>query len=246
MRASPSRACGSACYVGTAVTTTSSRRSLPGSTTARTRSTRCTAAWSEPTRSEWSRRCAITTISTGSSTTPSWSGGSSCRRASEGAAMMLNPVDRSLLRLLLYYVLLVLSAVILARYVPAVRRAVSLEGEGPPPGMTAKELRKTLEERGAPTGEPAARPTPAAATALAMIGALALVIPVARVYMLTKQRQGYDPSVVQTVILLPVAVAGIVGGGHKNPPRARRPAGGARGGLVCHTPHENTSAAFTL
>src|SRR2546430_11285380 len=28
--------------------------------------------------------------------------------------------------------------------------------------------------------------------------------------MLTKQRQGYDPSVVQTVILLPVAVAGIV------------------------------------
>src|SRR2546430_13152416 len=76
--------------------------------------------------------------------------------------------------------------------------------------MTAKELRKTLEEGGAATGEPAARPTPAAATALAMIGALALVIPVARVYMLTKQRQRYDPSVVQTVILLPVAVAGIV------------------------------------
>src|SRR2546421_7778637 len=166
MRASPSRACGSACSVGTAAPPTSSRRSSPGSTTARTRSTRCTAARSEPTRSEWSRRCAITTISTGSSTTPSWSGGSSCRRASEGAAMMLNPVDRSLLRLLLYYVLLVLSAVILARYVPAVRRAVSLEGEGPPPGMTAKELRKTLEEGGAATGEPAARPTPAAATAL--------------------------------------------------------------------------------
>jgi len=121
--------------------------------------------------------------------------------------MSTNPVDRSLLRLLLYYVLLVLGAVILARYVPAVHRAVSLEG--PPPGMTAKELRKTLEEGGGATDE-AARPTPAAATALAMIGALALVIPVARVYMLTKQRQGYDPSVVQTVILLPVAVAGIV------------------------------------
>jgi len=121
--------------------------------------------------------------------------------------MTTNPVDRSLLRLLLYYVLLVLGAVILARYVPAVHRAVSLEG--PPPGMTAKELRKTLEQGGGVTDE-ATRPTPAAATALAMIGALALVIPVARVYMLTKQRQGYDPSVVQTVILLPVAVAGIV------------------------------------
>jgi len=123
--------------------------------------------------------------------------------------MSPNPVDRSLLRLLLYYVLLVLGTIVLARYVPAVRQAVSLEG--PPPGITAKELRKTLEEGGGATGEAAARPTPATSTALAMIGALALVIPVARVYMLTKQRQGYDPpSVVQTVILLPVAVAGIV------------------------------------
>ena len=123
--------------------------------------------------------------------------------------MSLNPVDRSLLRLLLYYVLLVAGTIVLARYVPAVRHAVSLEG--PPPGITAKELRKTLEEGGSATGEAtAARPTPATTTALAMIGALALVIPVARVYMLTKQRQGYDPSVVQTVILLPVAVAGIV------------------------------------
>ncbi len=123
--------------------------------------------------------------------------------------MSLNPVDRSLLRLLLYYVLLVAGTIVLARYVPAVRHAVSLEG--PPPGITAKELRKTLEEGGGATGEVAtARPTPATSTALAMIGALALVIPVARVYMLTKQHQGYDPSVVQTVILLPVAVAGIV------------------------------------
>src|SRR2546421_7077267 len=208
MRASTSRACGSVCSVGTAAPPTSSPRSSPASTTARTRFTRCTGARSEPTRSEWSRRCAVTTISTGSSTPRSWCGESSCRRANDGAAMMLNPVDRSLLRLLLYYVLLVAGTIVLARYVPAVRRAVSLEG--PPPGITAKELRKTLEEGGGATSEAAGQPTPATSTALAMIGALALVIPVARVYMLTKQRQGCDPSVVQTVILLPVAVAGIV------------------------------------
>src|SRR5207244_1179626 len=137
MRASTSRACGSVCSVGTAAPPTNSPRSSPASTTARTRFTPCTGARSEPTRSEWTRRC-----------------------------------------------------------------AVSLEE--PPPGITAKELRKTLEEGGSATGEAtAARPTPATTTALAMIGALALVIPVARVYMLTKQRQGYDPSVVQTVILLP-------------------------------------------
>src|SRR5213082_2952355 len=208
MRASASRACGSACSEGTAAPPISSPRSSPGSTTARTRFTPCTGARSEPTQSGWSRRCAITTTSTGSSTTRSWSGGSSCRRAKGDPPMSPNPVDRSLLRLLLYYVLLVLGTIVLARHVPAVRQAVSLEG--PPPGITAKELRKTLEEGGGATGEAAARPTPATSTALAMIGALALVIPVARVYMLTKQRQGYDPSVVQTVILLPVAVAGIV------------------------------------
>src|SRR6266567_163515 len=199
MRASTSRACGSVCSVGTAAPPTNSPQSSPASTTARTRFTRCTGARSEPTRSEWSRRCAITTISTRSSTTRSWSGGNSCRGARGDPAMSLNPVDRSLLRLLLYYVLLVAGTIVLARYVPAVRRAVSLEG--PPPGITAKELRKTLEEGGSATGEAtAARPTPATTTALAMIGALALVIPVARVYMLTKQRQGYDPSVVLSVI----------------------------------------------
>ncbi len=54
------------------------------------------------------------------------------------------------------------------------------------------------------------RPGWALLTALGMVGALALVLPVAWVYMITKQRQGYDQSVVQTVIILPIAVAGIV------------------------------------
>src|SRR5256885_8772202 len=62
---------------------------------------------------------------------------------------------------------------VVGRYVPAVRHAISLEG--PPPGITAKELRKVLDEGGGATGEAAAaRPTPATGTALAMIGALAL------------------------------------------------------------------------
>jgi hypothetical protein len=47
------------------------------------------------------------------------------------------------------------------------------------------------------------------AVALAMTGALLLMIPVASVYMLSKRRQGWDASVVQTVILLPLVVAGI-------------------------------------
>jgi len=47
-------------------------------------------------------------------------------------------------------------------------------------------------------------------TFLSMLTALSLVLPVAWVYMLTKQRSGYDQSVVQTVIILPMTVAGTV------------------------------------
>ena len=47
-------------------------------------------------------------------------------------------------------------------------------------------------------------------TLLASFAALALVVPVAYVYMVTKRRRGYDQSVVQTVIILPMAVAGTV------------------------------------
>lgn len=125
--------------------------------------------------------------------------------------MYLEPVTRSLLRLLLYYVGLVVAALVLGRFSPAVRDAIAFEM---PAGDTARQLRQGLEG-GAEPGEAAARPPPgragpAVATALAMAGALSLVIPVAWIYMLTKRHQGWDPSVVQTVILLPLAVAGIV------------------------------------
>src|SRR3989475_8458677 len=41
-----------------------------------------------------------------------------------------------------------------------------------------------------------------------MPGALALVLRVAWVYMITKEHRGYDQSVVQTVIVLPMTIAG--------------------------------------
>jgi hypothetical protein len=52
--------------------------------------------------------------------------------------------------------------------------------------------------------------TPAAAATLATIGALALVMPVAWVYMRTKPKERYDSSLVHTVIILPVVIAGVV------------------------------------
>ena len=48
------------------------------------------------------------------------------------------------------------------------------------------------------------------AAAIAMLGALALVCPVAWMYMRTKPKARYDSSLVQTVIVLPVVITGVV------------------------------------
>ena len=50
----------------------------------------------------------------------------------------------------------------------------------------------------------------AVASIISLVGALALMIPVAWVYLLTKARRGYDESVVQSMLILPIAVAGMV------------------------------------
>jgi len=68
-----------------------------------------------------------------------------------------------------------------------------------------------LPHTGAPVAAgPLGRPGAAAAAALGMLGALTLVIPVAWTYMRTKPRARYDASLVHTLIILPVAIAGIV------------------------------------
>jgi len=51
--------------------------------------------------------------------------------------------------------------------------------------------------------------TPGAA-AVAMLGALGLMCPVAYVYMRTKPKARYDASLVQTVIVLPIVISGVV------------------------------------
>lgn len=91
-----------------------------------------------------------------------------------------------LVRLAVYYAALASVALYLAPWLP-------VPHAGTPPAVG-----------------PLGRPGAAAAAAVGMLGALALVIPVAFTYMRTKPRARYDASLVQTVIILPVAVAGIV------------------------------------
>lgn len=115
-----------------------------------------------------------------------------------------------LFRLLLYYLVLVFVAALLISEFPLVRRALItpsipvvsegaalLMGQGPPaswstaPAPISGMLDRTIT------------------TLLVITGAVALAIPVAWTYMVTK-RLRFDPGLVRSVVILPIAVAGIV------------------------------------
>ncbi|HEU0014358.1 MAG TPA: DUF4956 domain-containing protein [Longimicrobium sp.] len=110
------------------------------------------------------------------------------------------------LRLLAYYLVLTAVLVALVYYVPAVRRALltpvalPLRGDGALVAGPSLDFGARLSLM-----EAAER---ALGTALVILGALSLVMPVAWVYMLTK-RFRYDPALVASVIILPIVVAGI-------------------------------------
>jgi Domain of unknown function (DUF4956) len=77
-------------------------------------------------------------------------------------------------------------------------------------GLAAARRGRDLEEVVGPSAQALSQGQWALVTLLSMLTALLLVLPVARVYMITKQHSGYDQSVVQTVIILPMTVAGTV------------------------------------
>ena len=108
-------------------------------------------------------------------------------------------------RLFLYYVVLVALGVLIRQVWPDVYAMFSksiAEGAGIGPALFG-------DVPAEPTG-PLTDPLPAISTALVIVGALVVMLPVAWVYMLTKQREGYDRSVVQTLIALPTAICGVV------------------------------------
>jgi hypothetical protein len=139
----------------------------------------------------------------------------------EPPALTLPPVARRrplgrllqrapLLGLLAYYVFLVAGMGALIATVPVAHRAylsplVVSEGAG------KKEILKEVEREGfsahgaASAGELTERTV---TTLFVILGTLLLVIPVAKVYMLTKPLR-YDEAVVRSVIILPIVVAGI-------------------------------------
>ena len=97
-----------------------------------------------------------------------------------------SPAARHLALLVLYYVALAIGIATLQRAYP---------------GATSPVI-------GVPKGLVTARGIIRAITA--MLGALALAMPLAWVFVITRRRKGFSQSIVHTLIILPIAVAGIM------------------------------------
>ncbi len=112
------------------------------------------------------------------------------------------------LRLAAYYVLLGLAVWLLIRLVPGIPQLLDRFREISVVGAVSSRGR--FVEDAAGVASTLSQGQWALVTLLSMVTALLLVLPVSWVYMLTKQRSGYDQSVVQTVIILPMTVAATV------------------------------------
>ena len=110
-----------------------------------------------------------------------------------------------ILPLVLYYGVLVTIGLLLIRFVPGAQDAIAAPisnlGAVDPFDATPSQVPAP-----APWGGPFGRLWLTLFTAL---GAVALALPVAGIYMHTR-RLRYDPSLVQTIIVLPIVVAGVV------------------------------------
>ena len=110
--------------------------------------------------------------------------------------------DQPLARIVAYYLLLGAGALLLHRYVPDLPGVFasgapdpSATGLFPGPGGASLQLDPMVAFREA---------------VVAMVGSYLLMLPVAWVYILSRQKRGYQQSLVQTLIVLPIVVAGVV------------------------------------
>ena len=111
-------------------------------------------------------------------------------------------------RVAIYYIAFAAVTVLLVEFVPLVRDAFS----GSSIGMLDDASEIFGSGGAAPVGSVlAAGPWRQALMAsIAMLGALAIMMPVTWVYMITRRHRGWDESVLHTLLILPVTVAGIL------------------------------------
>jgi hypothetical protein len=120
--------------------------------------------------------------------------------------------ERPVLRLVAYYIALAVVGAVLLRTFPIVdhlfsgERLQQLTSEAPQmleDGLTASHTKAAATQLEPPLEL-------AITTLLIMLGTLALMLPVSWVYMTAQRTRTYNQSVVQTLIILPIVVAGVI------------------------------------
>jgi hypothetical protein len=118
--------------------------------------------------------------------------------------------ERPVRRLVAYYAVLALLTWGLVHYFPVVNQLFS--------GERLEELTRTgreilqdgLDNNSRPMFDVPPRLELAISTVLVVAGTLALMLPVSWVYMSTRRAQRYNQAIVQSLIILPIVVAGII------------------------------------
>ncbi len=116
------------------------------------------------------------------------------------------PAGRVLTRVVLYYAVVALLGALAWRYLPRTRiiAADSLDALF---GTATEVVRGSGKNAQV---QPPNQGTLALTVLLAMLAAGALALPVAWIYTLTRSKRGYQQSIVQLLIVLPVVIAGVV------------------------------------
>lgn len=123
----------------------------------------------------------------------------------EPARKLAGLPDRPLLRVLAYYLVLFAGAAVLVEWVPG---ALALINEPLPsstflPGHVGGAVPL-------PSGQATGPWRVVLGAVVALAGACILMLPVTWVYVLTRRKKGFHQSVVQTLIILPLVVAGVI------------------------------------
>ena len=118
-------------------------------------------------------------------------------------------IEDPVVRVAAYYVLLAAATALVWQVFPGLAAVFSAERLAEVSTPTGSHHDPLLDALGGapPVMTPVAL---ALTTALCMIGAFLLMLPVTWVYILTRQKKGFRQSVVQTLIILPIVVAGVV------------------------------------
>ena len=122
--------------------------------------------------------------------------------------MLARLTTSALARLLAYYLVLGAILVVLMQFFPWLEQMLILDLSGVQPTAGLADI--SLQQPHALVPELGPVTNTVLVAGLGMLGGLIFAIPVAWIYMVTKRREGYEKSVVQMVLILPIAVAGVV------------------------------------